>query len=280
MESALYLPVKRFLEDRGFAVKGEVGGCDLVALKDSEAPLVVIGELKLSFNLELVLQAVDRAAAADEVWIAARISARGNGRESDVRFRHLCRRLGFGMLGVSPSGEVSIIVTPISPMPRKDPRRRSQLVGEHRKRIGDPAVGGGSRQPIMTAYRQRALACAAALANGVGRPRDLRPIAADAASILRRDVYGWFRRAARGVYALTEAGEKALLRWPQSPSAIAGVISSPASGAAAGPVIVSRSKRRPKNRETDQDRAQMSPMEVRAPRAGDRTTRGRSPAAR
>ena len=243
VESALYLPVKRFLEDRGFVVKGEVGGCDLVALKDSEAPLVVIGELKLSFNLELVLQAVDRAAAADEVWIAARISARGNGRESDARFRNLCRRLGFGMLGVAPNGEVSIIVTPISPMPRKDPRRRSQLMGEHRKRIGDPAVGGGSRQPIMTAYRQRALACAAALANGVGRPRDLRPIAADAASILRRDVYGWFSRAARGVYVLTEAGEKALLRWPQSSCAIA--IPSPTSGATSGPVVVARSKRAP-----------------------------------
>lgn len=177
---------------------------------------MVIGELKLSFNLELVLQAVDRAASSDEVWIAARLSTRGNGREGDARFRNLCRRLGFGMLGVAPGGEVSIIVSPISPMPRKDARRRSLLIAEHRNRIGDPAVGGGSRQPIMTAYRQRALACAGAIANGVSRPRDLKPIAADAPSILRRDVYGWFRREARGVYALTEDGKKALVRWPQS----------------------------------------------------------------
>ena len=111
LESSLYLPVKRFLEGRGFVVKGEVGGCDLVALKEGEAPLVVVGELKLSFNLELVLQAVNRASSSDEVWIAARLSARGKGRENDARFRNLCRRLGFGMLGVSPSGDVSIIVT-------------------------------------------------------------------------------------------------------------------------------------------------------------------------
>ena len=69
METALYLPVKRFLENLGFTVKGEVGGCDLVALSADDPPIVVIGELKLSFNLELVLQAVDRAAACDEVWM-------------------------------------------------------------------------------------------------------------------------------------------------------------------------------------------------------------------
>ena len=41
-EASLYVPVKRFLEARGFEVKGEIGGCDLVALRDDEPPLVVI----------------------------------------------------------------------------------------------------------------------------------------------------------------------------------------------------------------------------------------------
>ena len=102
LETSLYLPVKRFLESRGFTVKGEVGGCDLVAFSGEGASLVVIGELKLVFNLELILQAVGRATSCDEVWIAANMSARGNGRENDPRFRDLCRRLGFGMLGVRP----------------------------------------------------------------------------------------------------------------------------------------------------------------------------------
>jgi hypothetical protein len=179
-------------------------------------PFVVVGEMKLSFNLELVLQAVDRAAACDEVWLAARISPRGKGRESDARFRNLCRRLGFGMLGVSQSGEVAVIVSPAAPMPRKDKRRRSRLVEEHRRRQGDPVIGGGSRAPIMTAYRQQALACAALLADGAKRPRDLRPLAPDAGKILLRNVYGWFARADRGVYALTDAGREALDRWPQA----------------------------------------------------------------
>src|SRR5262249_17278927 len=70
LETMLYLPVKRFLERLGFEVKGEIDGCDLVAIRGGEPPVVVIGELKLSFTLELVLQGVDRAAACDEVWLA------------------------------------------------------------------------------------------------------------------------------------------------------------------------------------------------------------------
>ena len=218
LETSLYLPVKQFLEGFGFTVKGEIGGCDLLALRGNELPFVVIGEMKLSFNLELVLQAVDRAAACDEVWLAARTSARGKGRESDTRFRNLCRRLGFGMLSVSENGVVEIIVSPASPMPRRDPRRRSRLVEEHRQRQGDPAVGGGSRAPIMTAYRQRALACAALLGNGPQRTRDLRIAVPDAAKIMLRNVYGWFTRTDHGVYTLTETGREALVRWPRKPA--------------------------------------------------------------
>jgi len=222
LETALYLPVKRFLEKLGFTVKGEVGGCDLVALSGDDPPVVVIGELKLSFNLELILQAVDRAAAADEVWLAAKLSARGKGRESDARYRNLCRRLGFGMLAVTDSGDVEVIVKPPTTAPRRDPKKRSRLVAEHRKRIGDPALGGSTRAPIMTAYRQQALACASALADGPRPVRDLREKCPDAGKILLHNVYGWFDRAERGIYVLTDAGRTALKRWPQQKVDFAG----------------------------------------------------------
>jgi len=214
LESSLYLPVKRFLEGRGFSVKGEVCGCDLVALHGDGTPLVVIGELKLSFNLELVLQAVDRAPACDEVWLAVRSSARGRGRDSDPRVHKLCRLLGFGLLGVSVQGRVDILVEPDALRPRRDLRRRSRLVEEHRRRLGDPALGGGTRLPIMTAYRQQALACATALAAGPRRTGELRTEIPAASKILLDNVYGWFARVERGVYALTPEGHAALVRWP------------------------------------------------------------------
>ena len=64
-------PCKRFLEGLGFEVKGEVSGCDVVALDKGAPVAVVIAELKLAFTLELVLQAVDRLPVCDDVWLAA-----------------------------------------------------------------------------------------------------------------------------------------------------------------------------------------------------------------
>nr|WP_249792377.1 DUF2161 family putative PD-(D/E)XK-type phosphodiesterase [Bradyrhizobium sp. BRP22] len=221
------MPVKRFLEKLGFTVKGEIGGCDLVALSGDDPPLVVVGELKLTFNLELILQAVDRAGACDEIWIAANLSTRGKGRESDARYRNLCRRLGFGMLGVTGAGEVEVLVKPPTTAPRRNPKKRSRLVAEHNRRKGDPVMGGSTRSPIMTAYRQQALACASALANGPRRVRDLRVDIPDAGKILLHNVYGWFDRAERGIYVLTDAGRAALQRWPQPPLDSAATVAAP-----------------------------------------------------
>jgi hypothetical protein len=65
----------------------------------------------------------------------------------------------------------------------------------------------------MTAYRQQALACAAALAQGAARPRDLKRELPDAPKILLRNVYGWFVRVERGIYTLSDSGKAALGRW-------------------------------------------------------------------
>jgi hypothetical protein len=207
------MPVKRHLERLGFEVKGEVCGCDLVALRDGEPPVVVVGELKLAFNLELVLQGVDRTAACDEIWLAVRMSGRRGG-ERDPRVRKLCRLLGFGLLGVLSTGRVEVLVEPAPWRPRRDARRRSRLVDEHRRRLGDPVAGGTTKLPIMTAYRQQALACAASLSNGPRRTSELRVTIPDAPKILLHNVYGWFFRVERGVYGLTPDGTTALTRWP------------------------------------------------------------------
>jgi hypothetical protein len=213
LETDLYPPIKRHLERLGLEVKGEVCGCDLVALYEGLPELVVIGEMKQSFTLELVLQGVDRASICDEVWLAARASKWGRGRENDARVKKLCRFLGFGLLTVTAKGRVDVVAEPAPWKPRRDAKRRSRIVEEHRRRKGDPVAGGSTRTPQMTAYRQQALAVANALATTSSRPRDLRIFAPDAAKILQGNVYGWFERIERGLYGLTSSGRVALVTW-------------------------------------------------------------------
>jgi hypothetical protein len=85
LETDLYPPIKAHLERLGLEVKGEVCGCDFVALSDASAEIVVIGEMKRTFTLELVLQAVDRTSACDEIWLAVGASKRARSGERRAR---------------------------------------------------------------------------------------------------------------------------------------------------------------------------------------------------
>ncbi len=211
-ETSLYPAVKRFLEAAGFDVKGEVKGCDVVAVRIGESLTLAIVEMKLGFNLELLLQATDRMRAANEVWLA--VPATRRGRDRDPRVHRLCRLLGFGLMAVNAARDrVEVLAEPGPYRPRPDLKRTARLLSEHMRRKGDPSPGGSTRQPVMTAYRQQALACAALLKAGPARPRELRTVAPDAGGILLRNVYGWFERTGRGVYRLSDIGEAALQRW-------------------------------------------------------------------
>lgn len=203
-ETSLYAPVKALLEAQGYDVKGEIRGCDVVATRGDEPPVIV--ELKRTFGLGLVHQGIDRLAMTDAVYVAV-----GAWPPRLPEVRRLCRRLGLGLIVVT-RGTAEVIEDPVPYQPRRNRRRTAMLLGEHRRRVGDTATGGSTRRPIMTAYRQAALRLAAALGPGPGRVADLRRTAdAPAAGrILADDVYGWFARVDRGVYELTPKGRAAL----------------------------------------------------------------------
>ena len=206
LESDLYAPVKALLEGQGYSVKGEVRGCDVVAVRGSEPPVIV--ELKRTFGIGLVLQAVNRLALSDAVYLAV-----GAWPKNLRDVKKLCRHLGVGLMIVVKE-RVDIVLDPAPYEPRKNTRRVGRLLGEHARRVGDPNRGGSStRVPLMTAYRQEALRCAGLLAkNGPMKVAALK-LAAEApkaAAILSQDHYGWFERVERGIYGLTPKGRAGL----------------------------------------------------------------------
>jgi len=222
-EAALYPPVKAFLERQGYEVKGEVRGCDLVACRGDEPPVIV--ELKLRVNLTLILQGVDRLALSERVYLAVPRpprGARGHAADSPA-VRRLCRRLGLGLMLVGGGG-VAVVEDPTPYRPRPVKRRSELLLGEFARRFGDMNIGGSTRRPVMTAYRQDALRCARVLAEvSPLRLAELRAAAGvpDAARILQRNPYGWFARLARNRYVLSAAGSAALDHFAEAVAALA-----------------------------------------------------------
>jgi hypothetical protein len=226
-EVELYDPVKAFLEAQGYDVKGEVRSCDLVAVRPGEPPVLV--ELKLRFSLSLVLQGIDRLGLSDRVYLAV---PKPSGRRvsgpnaNDATVRKLCRMLGLGLLTVDPGARVAervvLVVEPAPYRPRLNAKRAKLLLKEHERRIGDPNRGGSTKVKIVTAYRQEALRCARLLKDGGPlKVAELRrnADAPNAASILQRNVYGWFERVSRGVYGLTAEGALGLERFSPEPAA-------------------------------------------------------------
>lgn len=215
-EVDLYEPIKRFLEGQGYVVKGEIGACDIVAVRGDEGPIIV--ELKERVNLALILQAVDRLAMSDTVYVAFRI---GKGHSASWRSRtkqltSLLRRLGLGLLTVSTRGNVVPVLDPAPYRPRSSAARRERLLKEFAERVGDTEAGGSASRQRLTAYRQDALRCARELADLEVLPlRELRARTGvtRAGAILRANHYGWFERVRTGHYALSPKGQRDLREW-------------------------------------------------------------------
>lgn len=214
-ETDLYPPVKTFLEALDYEVKAEVNTCDVVA-KKPDGGLVIV-ELKKGFNLDLLIQGVERLSLADDVYIAAGFYgpiAKGsiwNKRRRGIL--KLCRRLGLGLMMVHlyarKASQIDVLLEPAPYAPRKNSSKVARLKTEFNNRVGDPNAGGTTRAKIMTAYRQAAIRCAELLLkSGPMRVKDIRDQTGfeKAAQLLRNNHYGWFEKVDRGIYGLSARG--------------------------------------------------------------------------
>lgn len=218
-ETELYEPVKHFLEQLGYEVKGEVHSCDVVAFKqDDDVPIIV--ELKKTFNLSLIYQGIERLKLSDRVYLAVERTddaRRNRGKKWRDPIR-LCRMLGLGLITVrfyrSRKPRVEILCEAEPYVPKKQKRSLKRLEEEFRGRSDqDYNQGGSTKTKLVTVYREKALEIAYYLhTKGPLRPRDLRELTqfTDAYDIVYRNYYGWFERVGPGRYAITPLGVEAL----------------------------------------------------------------------
>ena len=207
---------RQFLERQGYEVKGEVRGCDLVARRGDEPPVIV--ELKLRFNLPLVLQGIDRL-ALDRAGLSGGSATRAAGPRAALaperpEIRKLCRRLGLGLILVGLArldgrGFGGAGAVPAAPREIAEPcgwwtnSRAAWAMRISAARSACRSSPPIARTPCAARapWRSRGPMRVGALRAAVEVPGTAR--------ILQRNVYGWFNRIERGIYRLTPEGDQA-----------------------------------------------------------------------
>lgn len=216
-ESDLYLPLKKLLESQGYEVKGEIHNCDVFAVRQDEDPVVV--ELKLSLNIQVLLQAVERLSITPNVYIGVPKNI-GIFKKRQKQVIKLLKMLGLGLITIDPektAQEVQILIDPEEYKPRISKRRQQRSLGEFMKRVGDPNLGGMEKKKgVLTAYRQKALLISHYLQENGPTKASIIAKALDepkARNILYNDVYGWFDRPFVGIYELSPRGKSEINLW-------------------------------------------------------------------
>ncbi|MFT6094657.1 MAG: hypothetical protein ACJA2Q_002562 [Pseudohongiellaceae bacterium] len=218
-ESDLYLPLKKFFEKQNYKVKAEVENCDVVAIKkitaSEKAPPPTIIELKLSLNLEVILQAVDRLKLSPIIYIGVPDSCGALKKKKRKRIIKLLKMLGLGLLAINPMRKTTqVIVDPTTYQPRQSKLRQQRLINEFVARAGDPNIGGApTNAGRMTAYKQQAIEIANYLSkHGATKASEIARILEipKSRAVVYDNHYGWFENVSRGVYDLSDLGKTLL----------------------------------------------------------------------
>lgn len=217
LEKDLYPPVKAYLEELGYEVKGEVKDCDIAAVRDEE---LIVVELKRGFTIDLLYQAVRRQMAADGVYVAVPLPKGGYRDKRLHDMRRLCRRLELGLIFVgftsSGKGQVDVDLHPAEAKPlRKNTGKRLAILKEHAGRTGSHNTGGVTGRKILTVYKEQALLVAKLLNSGLRTAADIKAAGGPVktSEILRRNFYGWYIRSEDKTFSLSDGGREALAEY-------------------------------------------------------------------
>lgn len=208
LETELFQPIKEFLENQGYQVKGEIGAIDCFAMKNNESIAV---ELKTSITLKLIYQAVERQKIADSVYVAIPKSAIASHRSQYKSFLLLLRRLSVGLLIVSSSG-VEVLLDAkdydLNQSRNRNKQHKHQLISEFNHRKSNANLGGMKGKKI-TFYKEQAIEILKVIHAHPGiSPKEIKVLTdiKNIASILQKNYYGWFHRLDRGSYVLSDKG--------------------------------------------------------------------------
>jgi hypothetical protein len=215
-ESDMYEPIKALLISQGFIVRGEVKGCDIAAVSGETLWVV---EMKLSANITLIYQAMERQAAATAVFVA--IPRPKNSRCSNFRsFKKLLEKLELGLITVAMDSPVRYAEILIFPGEKTRANKKTAAIKKEIFGRTTDTTGGISKEKINTAYRERCIKIASLLeAKGPATAKILVSFGCDkdTGNILRANYFGWFEKTTKATYDLTASARNYLSENEASP---------------------------------------------------------------
>lgn len=215
LESDLYPVVARYFEEQGFIVKGEVCGCDLVAVNGDA---IVVAELKITFNIKLLYQAVRRLAISDRVYAVIFKPKTRQKMSYWQMMKSLCRRLHVGLL-VIDGNDVLVIAEPGPFVSKATSKQRSKVMREFNGRRISQNTGGVTGKKLQTAYLEAAIQISVFLKKHKKlKTTELVALGCSerAAKILYHNHYGWFQKIGRGEYKLKSGKATAIAKENQA----------------------------------------------------------------
>lgn len=221
-ESELYMPIKNYFISNGYCVNGEVDNIDIVISKENEDNNMdyIAIELKTSFNLKLLQQAVERQKIFDSVYVAIPMVKRTYKNKRFKEIVHILKRLEIGLITVNflKSGNVVAIEhNPLEFKKRKNNKKKRAIIKEISSRTGIiDNIGGTTKIKKVTAYREKSLYLLCLLEKyGESTPKFLRGLGGDVktTNILYANFYKWFIRVNNGLYTISNIGREALVEY-------------------------------------------------------------------
>jgi len=208
-EVDMYKPLKKLLKAKGYTVHSEVESIDVVAQKDDE---LLIVEMKMSFNLQLVYQLIERLKITDQVYAYVPLGKGGRWPKSYKRMCALLKRLHCGLITLDQHAKKQAVVEfePGPFTPRKNYAKKKLALKELSGRSIDLNRAGSTKELLFTAYKEKEIRIAMyLLERGASSPKVIREELdiERTLDILNKNYHRWFARVSRGMYQISSEFE-------------------------------------------------------------------------
>lgn len=217
LESDMYEPLEKYLNQKKYMVYGEVKSIDIIGLKKKD---LVIIEMKKNLNFKVLTQAFSRKKYTHNVYIAVLQPKKIT--EQNKKVEIILERLGIGLLYVNILESISQVSERLKPSMTEESdyihEEYLKLMKELEGRSGSYNKGGIVKEKIVTAYREQAIYIGCCLEKfGPMNSKTLMSLGVSdkAYSIMYSNHYKWFVKTGRGIFHITDFGIEGMKKYPR-----------------------------------------------------------------